>query len=312
MKRIYYLKNVFVLVGICIFCSCNSYKYHKITIAIDDACNLEQQYAAYEVINKRIASIWRVKEKTDLTDGKFDLTYSGENSLLTQILQQKGEVYITEMFLNSEIRSPLNRVYERLFWLIDNTDHKPLWRPNNLRFDSNGFTIDETSELISVEEEQVSFIDSIFNLYKHWFPANISFAWTAKPIDGFFHLLALKSTPQQFPLNPNSVQSCKIESHKYKVNGLPLNYQEILITLEENYSDEWARLTRRNIGRNLAIVMDEKVLMFPRVQSEIINGKMGITGNYENSEYLLIKSVILGGTLDCKAQITNPAAEAYF
>ena len=301
MKRISYLRNIFILAGVCIFCSCNSYEYHKITIAINDDCNLEQQFATYEVINKRIASIWRVKERTELIGGKFDLTYSGEDSLLTQILGQKGEIYITEMFTNAEIQSPLDRVYERLFWLMNNTDHEPLWQIKSSHYGS----INETSELISVPLQQVSYIDSVFNQCKHWFPANISFAWTAKPIEGFFYLLALKSTPRQFPLNPNSVQSCRIENHQYNVDGQSLNYQEILISLEKDYSDEWARLTRHNTEKNLAVVMDGKVLMYPRVQSEIVNGKMGITGNYENNEYLLIKSVILGGTLDCKMQITN-------
>ena len=70
MKRISYFKKIIVLAGICIFCSCNRYEYHTITIAIDDNCTLEQQTAAYEVICKRV-SILGINKKTDLVDGKF-------------------------------------------------------------------------------------------------------------------------------------------------------------------------------------------------------------------------------------------------
>jgi hypothetical protein len=301
MNKINCLKNVVVLAGICILCSCHSYEYQKVTIAIDDACTVEQQSVAYEVINKRIASIWSIKEKTDLIDGKFDLIYSGENSLLTQILIQKGEIYISEMYSNFEIQSPLNKVYERLFWLMENTDHQPLWDLKSLR---SGYLV-EIPELISVPLQQVAYIDSIFNSYKHFFPANITFAWTAKSREGFYDLLALKSTPPSFALNLNSVKFCTVENYEYNDGESSLNYQEMRIVLEKDFCDEWARMTRNNIGKNLAIVMDGKVLMYPRVHSEITGGNLSITGNYENNEMLLIKSVILGGTLDCKAQIIN-------
>ena len=210
MKRIIYSKNVFVLAVICIFLSCNSREYHQITISIDDACNLQQQSVAYEVINKRIASICHIKEKTNLIDGKFDITCSSEDSLLTQILTQKGEIYITEMYLNYEIQSSLDTIYERLFWLQENTNQELSWYVDN-------FT------LITVPLQQIAYIDSIFNSYKHFFPADISFAWTAIAYDrgtggNSFSLLALKSTQRALPLNPNTVKNSNIEdyAHRYK------------------------------------------------------------------------------------------------
>ena len=299
MKKKDCLITLFISAVICLLCSCNPHEYHKITIAINDTCSLEQQSIAYEVINKRIASIWHIKEKTDLTDGKFDLIYSGSDSLLTQMLTQKGEIYITEIYLNYEIQSSLDMVYKKLFWLIENTDHEPLWEIND--YQSSYYT--GIPDLINVPLQQIAFIDSIFNRCKHFFPADISFAWTATSREGFFDLLALKSTSQPFPLNPNTVKTCRIDNLKYNHDDILLNYQEIVISLEKNYYNEWAEMTRSNIRKNLAFVMDGKVLMYPRVHSEITSGKLVITGDFENSEFLLIKSAILGGTLDCKAQI---------
>jgi len=307
MKRISYFKKIIVLAGICIFCSCNGYEYHTITIAIDDDCTLEQQTAAYEIINKRL-SIWEINEKTDLVDGKFDLTYrvgkqsnSNTDSLWTQILTQRGEIFIAEAYLNTDIEWALDKVYEKLFWLIENTDHKPLWRKYSLF--QNGVR-SGVPELINVPLQQVPFIDSIFNSCKHFFPEDISFVWTAKKKEGLFGLLAIKPT-RLFPLNPNTVKSCKIDYHKYKHDGILFDYQEISIELEEDYIGKWRRMTRNNIDKNLAIVMDGKVCSYPTVNSEIPNGRLTISGNFENNELWLIQLVILGGVLDCKAQIVN-------
>ena len=292
MKRIIYFKSVFVLAGIYIFFSCNLQEYHQITISIDNTCNFEQQSAAYEVINKRIASVCYIKEKTDLLDGKFDLTYSGKDSLLTQILTKKGEIYITEMYLNNEIQSSLDKIYERLFWFKENTDSELSWGVDN-------------RTLINVPRQQIACIDSIFNSYKHLLPADISFAWTAIPnnrvIEGeSFALLALKSTQRAFPLNPNTVKNSDVMNCDYAYS-----HQKLYIEFNKQYREEWAKLTRDNISRRLAIVMDGKVLMHPTVQSEITGGRLEIIGDFDNSELLLIKSVILGGVLDCKAQIIN-------
>jgi len=290
MKGINYIKNMFILAGICIFCSCDPYKYQKITIAIDDTCNLEQQSAAYEVINKRFASMWYVKERTGLVDGKFELTYSDPDSLLVQMLTQKGEIYIIEVYLNNEIQASVCKVYDRLIELARNTGHELLWRTSDFQ---NG----HDPLLIDAPLQQVAFIDSVFNSYKHFFPADISFAWMTKSRDGFFELLALKSTSQPFPLNPRTVKNSNVDKGEH--------HPVLAVELNEKYHKEWARMTRDNISRNLAIVMDGKVLMYPRVQCEITGGKLTITNDFDINELRAIRSIILSGTLDSKVQIIN-------
>jgi len=44
-----------------------------------------------------------------------------------------------------------------------------------------------------------------------------------------------------FPLNPNSVKSCRIENYKDNYDGVSMDYQEIIITLEKDFSDDWAK-----------------------------------------------------------------------
>ena len=287
MERFKIWISVFILTGTVIFSSCNSRTFHTVTIAIDDACNLEQQSIAYEVINRRIASVWNVKEKTDLIDGKFNITYSGENALLERILTQRGEIYIAEVFQWNEIHLALDSVLERL---------------NLPWFRERGWVTTSVAPpvLMGVHRLIQVQIDSIFNTYLHFFPTGTSLAWTAQPnMFGFYELLALKPTSRPFLLNPISVYSCEVSEFK----GMP----EIWIELEENYINELARFTRNNTGRNVAIAMDGKVLSYPMIPDEITSGGIHITAgdNLEIDDLLLIKSVILSGTLECKARIVN-------
>jgi len=280
-----------VWAGIWVFCSCNSYEYHTVTIALNDSCKKEQQSAAYEVILKRMAAIGHIKEKTNLIDGKFDVTYSGKDSLLTQALTQKGEIFVTEMYLIDELMTSLNPVFEKLLWLMENSGEEPLWYISDYQPGSS-------FALITVPLQQLAYIDSIFNSYKHLFPEDMSFAWTAKESAGYFHLFALKLNPRLIPFNPGTVKKCSV------MKGYE-NRQELFLELAEKYHGEWARLTRDNISRNLAFVMDGKVLMYPKVQSEITGGNLVINGEYDLNELFLIRSVIMSGTLNCKAKIIN-------
>ena len=103
MTKIRKLKRGFILAGVFLACSCSPKQVRTVQIAFDNACTLEQQKNAYEVINKRL-EVWDVTEKTDLTDGKFDLSYvvgkrhnANSDTLLAQILTERGEIYITEI-----------------------------------------------------------------------------------------------------------------------------------------------------------------------------------------------------------------------
>ena len=280
-----------IFAAISLFCgSCASRKeFRTVTIAMDSSCNPQQQLAAYEVINNRITSLWRVRNRTELIDGKFNVTYSGEDTLLARMLTKRGEVYVTEMFSRHDVQEALNDVYERLFWLSENIYHEPLWQTSHF--------IHHFSVLISAYPHQVARLDSVFNQYQHYFPANSYFAWSATPNNnGFYELFALKSISNPILLNPNTVREGRIQDNFQ-------GFQHLAIFLERSYHAEWARITRDNVGRHLAIVMDGKVLSPPMVNIEITGGASAISGNFTTDDLLLIKSAILGGILECTARI---------
>lgn len=59
----------------------------------------------------------------------------------------------------------------------------------------------------------------------------------------------------------------------------------------------WRELTRRNIGRPIAIVIDGKIYSFPTVNEPIDGGRSQITGNFTEAETARFAACICAGPL---------------
>lgn len=69
------------------------------------------------------------------------------------------------------------------------------------------------------------------------------------------------------------------------------NY-EVLLQFTEHSKTQLAKITRENIGRRLAIVVDEKVISAPMIQSQIPEGKVVIAGQFTKAEAEAIAAAI--------------------
>lgn len=101
------------------------------------------------------------------------------------------------------------------------------------------------------------------------------------------HILFAKRSPDQYP------------EFKYKATGLSgknltdafVDYQsqgigspQVSIRFDDEGTKLFAEITKRNLGKPLAIFIDGELVSAPTVQSEIVNGQAVITGNYTMSE----------------------------
>jgi len=69
----------------------------------------------------------------------------------------------------------------------------------------------------------------------------------------------------------------------------------------------WKRLTAENVGRSIAIVLDDYVYSFPTVQGEIAGGNSSITGNFEINEAKDLANILKAGKLPAPAKIVEEA-----
>src|SRR5690625_7976767 len=62
------------------------------------------------------------------------------------------------------------------------------------------------------------------------------------------------------------------------------NVPEVSMTMDSEGGRRWSRITGANIGKPVAIVLDNMVYSYPTVQSKINNGRSSIPGLELNSE----------------------------
>lgn len=136
---------------------------------------------------------------------------------------------------------------------------------------------------------------------------NTTFAWGAKPVPmdipgTFYELYALKiSTTDGRP---------KLEGDKvadawqdYDQNGRV----EVSMMMTSEGAKVWKKLTADNVGKSIAIVLDNYVYSAPNVMGEIPNGRSSITGQFDVAEAQDLANVLKSGKLPAPARIVEEA-----
>jgi len=118
-------------------------------------------------------------------------------------------------------------------------------------------------------------------------PGDIWFAWGAQHNDNHHTLYALK---HQANATPGPDQS-DIESVTIKKDDRNDSYS-LLLSFSDEGAEKWASLTGKNIGRNIAIVIDGKVYAAPKVSEEIKLGKCSISGDFSENELIKLKELL--------------------
>ncbi len=136
-------------------------------------------------------------------------------------------------------------------------------------------------------------------------PRDLRFAWTAKPIDEegkVFALIALKaSTRQGGPALTGDVVT------DARVSISPTGEREVLLMMNPEGAERWRQITRKNIGKSVAIVLDHHVYSYPVVQTEISGGSSSITGNFTMEEAQDLANLLKSGKLPLRVAIVEEA-----
>ena len=141
---------------------------------------------------------------------------------------------------------------------------------------------------------------------KNILPRDIHFAWTVKPYDPdgkFVQLVALKITSRdgKAAMEGDVVTDARTDFGQF--NGTP----EVSMTMNAEGARQWKRLTSDNIGKSVAIVLDDYVYSFPTVQAEISGGRSQITGNFTINEANDLSNILKSGKLPAPARIIEEA-----
>lgn len=102
------------------------------------------------------------------------------------------------------------------------------------------------------------------------------------------HILFAKKDPSQYPEfayadTGLTGKNLKSASAQYS-NGQGLGEPEVALQFDDEGTKLFAELTKKNLGKKIAIFLDGELQIAPTVQSEITNGQAVITGNYTIKE----------------------------
>ena len=147
---------------------------------------------------------------------------------------------------------------------------------------------------------------------KRILPSNLKLAWEFKPeivqIDdsvrgkrnlAIYELVALKTTNGKPALAGDVITNASSE-YDATQGG---NY--VSMTMKPEAGRQWARLTAANIGKQVAIVLDEQVYSAPRVSNAIEGGRSSITGDFSTDEAKDLANVLKSGKMAAKVDIIS-------
>ena len=137
------------------------------------------------------------------------------------------------------------------------------------------------------------------------FPPEFRAMWSVKPSQAFagneniYELVAIKAASRdgKAPLDGGVVTDARVSYGN--TGGNP----SVSMSMNAEGANIWARLTKDNIGKQVAIVLDGMVYSYPTVNSEISGGSSEISGNFTLEEAEDLANVLKSGKLPAPATI---------
>ena len=134
-------------------------------------------------------------------------------------------------------------------------------------------------------------------------PADLKLAWTVKPekLQGgheAFQLVALQTVNKQPVLTGDVVTRATSEYDN-------LQGQVVSMTMNDEGARQWSRITGQNIGKAIAIVLDDQVYSFPNVNSRIDGGRSQISGRFTVEEAGDLANVLESGKMVARVNVAS-------
>ena len=152
-------------------------------------------------------------------------------------------------------------------------------------------------------------VNRLLNLpeVKGIFPPEFRPVWSVKPSSyvkggNIFELVAIKVATRdgKAPLDGGAVTDARVS---YNGQGVNKGNPSVSMTMNAEGASIWARLTKDNVGHQIAIVLDDLVYSYPNVNSAITGGSSEITGNFDVEEATDLANVLNSGKLPAPAKI---------
>ncbi len=144
------------------------------------------------------------------------------------------------------------------------------------------------------------------NQVKALFPREMKFYWSQNPYKyddthSLYEMHAIKITTRdgRAPMTGDVVTSARTST------GVTGSDIKVDFSMNAEGAKIWQRMTRDNIGRCIAVVLDDYVRSYPRVQNEISGGNTEITGDFTLEEGEDLANILKSGKMPAPARIIS-------
>jgi SecD/SecF fusion protein len=318
-----YLIIAIIIINAILSCGCTTqkgtaYKYIIVPESNNSVVTLNNMTKAADVIGKRLNNSLGIAPeniKFDVTEKQISLAISGADTGKSAVIKEEITSYdrleFWETFENAEITGYLTAANNRLKELKSVTEaqnadpQNPLLSILKPRLTDQGAPF--PSCMIGLAQgKDTAAVNRYMGMaeIKNLLPGNLKLLWGMKTYkydttNTLYELHAIKITESDgsAPLDGSVISSAKVVPGKSESN------MKIGLTMNAEGTTEWAAITRGNIGRCIAIVLNGYVRSYPRVQNEIAGGQTEITGNFTEADDLV--SSLKSGQLPFRLKIAD-------
>ncbi len=263
--------------------------------------------SATNVLRNRIDQFGVVSPNIQVLQGKdgqilLELPGVKDHERVRELLQRSANLEFYETYQASEIAGALASVAQRL--MNDSTvNAAPLavliQQPGygaTVGFAPDARTMDQISTLLATP------------VAKSLLPSDLKLRWAVKPTvrtaqDGTetnfgYALYALKAPGGKPALDGKAVSDASSNFDNLRGN-------EVSMRMNPEGARAWGRVTAANVGKQVAIVLDDQVYSAPNVNQAIEGGQSSITGDFTLDEAKDLSNVLKSGKMDAKVHIIS-------
>ena len=148
------------------------------------------------------------------------------------------------------------------------------------------------------KEKDKAAIDSVIARYGV-IRSDLKLCWDVKTQEnGYVALIALKTVNGRPSMSGDVVVDADTRFEQLKG-------QAVTMKMNDEGARQWSRLTGANIGRQVAVVLDDVVYSYPNVQNQITEGDTEITGNFTVEEATDLANVLKSGKMVARPNIIS-------
>ncbi len=259
----------------------------------------------------RVIRDLQLEEEKALTDTTVttedELVEETANVEETASAETTDSVKVDENSLLAEVTDSTGMATDSIAMAEQQRKNNPLWSVLYPNLDQQGQPY-PTSNIGFAHFKDTAKVNTYLSMkkVKDVLPKDLKFFWAVKPLRGteeLYELHAIKITTRdgRAPLEGDVITDARQEFGQNQASA------EVSMTMNGTGARTWARLTKDNVDRQIAIVLDNYVYSAPNVNGEIKGGRSSISGSFTVEEATDLANILKSGKLPAPAHIIEEA-----